>query len=268
MPSAKSKKMVRKPRRQRRRRAVVRKYTRGGHIKEVASAQFTTSPQLLQPSQSMSNGVYGFRNFSLVNASNRIQNIAQGYQEYRIKKITWQCKGFFDTFVAPTSATAPTVPHLYWRVDKLSAFNADTTLNTLKASGCKPIRLDDKLITKSFKPTVLIGTAYNSSASSTAPSLAYGAYKTSPWLPTNDNAYVAGATQWVPSTIDHLGLLLAVDCDVVPFASVASVQFTVEFEFRKPLDDIDPNGVAVMQIIDLADLQPKKNPPEESKMQG
>lgn len=263
MPRKSVRKSTSKPRRRapmRRRRMATRKYARGGHIKEYAAAQYTTAPVLLSPAQAISNGVYSFRNFSLEGASTRVQNIAQGYQEFRIKKITWQCKGFFDTFVAPSSATAPTVPHLYWRVDKLATYNTDTTLNTLKASGCKPIRLDDKMITKSWKPTVLQGVVANQSNTVT-PSLTLGSYRTSPWLPTNANAYVTGALAWSPNVVDHLGLLLAIDCDVVPFASVASVQFTVEFEFRKPLDDIDPNGESVMQVIDITDYQPKKNPP-------
>jgi len=269
MPVAKSmkKKTTRRPRRMvRRRRNPVRKYNRGGHIKEYAAAQYTTTNQLLSPSQSISGGVYAFRNFSLSGASERVQNIAQAYQEYRIKRITWQCKGFFDTFVAPSTATAPTVPHLYWRIDKLSSYNTDTTLTTLKASGCKPIRLDDKLITKSWKPVVLQGVADKPMDATGTPSFVYGSYRTSPWLPTNAFAY-GQSTQWLPSSIDHLGLLLGIDCDVVPFGGpCASVQFTVEFEFRKPLDDIDPNGESVVQVVDIADLQPKKNPPEESKV--
>lgn len=254
-------------RRMNRRRNPVRKYARGGHIKEYASAQYSTLNQPLTPSLALSGAVYAFRNFSLAGASTRVQNIAQSYQEYRIKRVTWEARGYFDTFQAPSSATAPTVPHLYWRIDKLGTYNADTTLNTLKASGCKPIRLDDKLIRKSFRPVVLQGVADQSATDPASPQIVLGSYRTSPWLPTNANAYTTGKNQWIPSSIDHLGLLLAIDCDIVPFGGPAgAVSFTVEFEFRKPLDDIDPNGESVMQVIDLADLQPKKETPPESKM--
>jgi len=252
-------------RRMNRRRNPVRKYARGGHIKEYAAAQYSTANQLLTPSQAQAGAVYAFRNFSLAAASTRVQNIAQSYQEYRIKRITWEARGFFDSFVAPSSATAPTVPHLYWRIDKLGTYNADTTLNTLKASGCKPIRLDDKLVRKSFKPTVLQGVAAEASTDPTSPFIQLGTYRTSPWLPTNAMAYSVGKNTWVPSTIDHLGLILGIDCDVVPFGGPAgAVSFTVEFEFRKPLDDIDPNGESVMQVVDLSDLQPKPLPPPEA----
>lgn len=254
----------RAPRRRARRNAV-RKYTRGGHIKEYAAAQYSTLSLPMTPSLAASGAVYSFRNFSLAGASARVLNIAQSYQEYRIKRVTWEVRGYFDTFQAPSASTAPTVPHLYWRMDKLGTYNTDTTLTTLKASGCKPIRLDDKLIRKSFKPTVLQGVAESPSATGT-PLLTLGSYRTSPWLPTNQNVYSSTATAWAPSSIDHLGLILGIDCDVVPFGGPAgAVSFTIEYEFRKPLDDIDPNGEKVMQLVDIADLAPKPVAPPASK---
>lgn len=181
---AKTKKTMKKraPRRRARRNAV-RKYTRGGHIKEYAAAQYSTLSLPMTPSLAASGAVYSFRNFSLAGASARVLNIAQSYQEYRIKRVTWEVRGYFDTFQAPSAATAPTVPHLYWRMDKLGTYNTDTTLTTLKASGCKPIRLDDKLIRKSFKPTVLQGVAESPSATGTPlltrilPHVSLAAYK-------------------------------------------------------------------------------------------
>lgn len=251
----------------RRRQPLVRKYNRGGHIKELAAAQYTTGNQLLLPAIAPGGGTYQFANFSLAAASARVKAIASSYQEFRIKKVTWQVKPFFDTFAAPGSATAPTVPHLYWRVDKLGSFSADATLNTLKSTGCKPIRLDDKMITKSFKPAVLQAVAMEATPNGQPASanLVLGSYKVSPWLPTNANAYEAANLAWEPSSIDHLGLLIAIDCDVIPFASVASINFTVEFEFRKPLQD-DPSSTTSVLPIKLETLAPGYVPPvEEAK---
>lgn len=242
-------------------------YRRRLGIVEQAQAKYSTTNQLLQPSAAINGGVYAFRSFGLNAASTRVQNIAQGYQEFRIKRITWECRGFFDTFVAPSSATAPTVPHLYWRVDRLGAYNGDTTLNTLKASGCRPIRLDDKIVRRSFTPSVLYPVSVAPAAAGTSePVVMANSYKLSPWLATNANAYITSNNSWAPSTVDHMGLLIAVDCDVIPFAAAAAISFTVEFEFRKPLDDIDPNGQTVTQVIDLADLVPKPLPPPEEKV--
>lgn len=263
------KRMPRRRRVVRRRRAPVRKYQRGGHIKEYASAQYSTLSQNLSPSQSQPGGLaYSFRNFSLAAASTRVLNIASAYQEYRIKKITWEVRGFFDSFVAPSSATAPTVPHLYWRVDKLGTYSTDTSLTTLKASGCKPIRLDDKLIRKSFKPAVLQGVFAEATPGAPTPpaqSMVVGSYKISPWLPTNANAYSSTSDAWAASSIDHLGLILALDCDVIPFGGpAATVSFTVEYEFRKPLDDLTTG--ATVESVKIETLAPQYVPPtEESK---
>jgi len=260
----KSSKLVR--RRAPRRKVVRRRRAARKGIVEAAQAKYSTMNQLLQPAQSMTagGGVYAFRNFSLAAASTRIQNIAQGYQEFRIKRVIWECRGFFDTFVAPSSATAPTVPHLYWRLDRVGGYNSDTTLNTLKASGCRPIRLDDKLVRRSFKPSVLYPVSVApANAGSSEPVVMANGYKISPWLATNANAYITSNLQWAPSTVDHMGLIVSIDCDVVPFSSAAAISFTVEYEFRKPLDDIDPNGQTTVEVIDLADLQPKKQPAVE-----
>lgn len=246
-----------------RRRLYQKKYP-GGHIREYAMAQYSTSNLPLQPSQAVTGGTaYAFRNFSLSSASTRVINVAQAYQEYRIKKVTWEVRGFYDTFTAPVSATTPTVPHLYWRVDKSGVYNADTTLATLKASGCKPIRLDDRIIRKSFKPAVLQGVAQEPTVTAGAPQLVLGSHRVSPWLPTNANAYTSGATDWVASSIDHLGLILAIDCDVIPFGGAAgAVSFTVEFEFRKPFDDISSGQDVTMTVVDLATLAPQYVAPE------
>lgn len=255
-------KLVRRPRRK-----VAKRSYRSKGIVERAAAKYSTLNQLLQPAQAMTpgGGVYAFRNFSLSGASTRVQNIAQGYQEYRIKRITWECRGFFDTFPVATSATSPTVPHLYWRIDRVGGYNADTTLNTLKASGCRPIRLDDKLIRRSFVPSVLQPVSVApANAGTSEPVIMANAPRMSPWLATNANAYITSNLSWAPSTVDHMGLLVSIDCDVVPFASAAAISFTVEFEFRKPLDDIDPNGTSVVEVVDIGDLVPKKvTPPPE-----
>lgn len=259
MPRTMKKKSTRRPRRSyRKRRSAPRRYVRGGHIREVASAQYTTNVQLLQPSQSISGGVYAFRNFSLSSASDRVQRIGASYQQYRIKKITWQVKPFFDTYPAATTATAPTIPHLYWMMDRLATYDVDTMLTTLKAAGAKPIRLDDKMVTKSFKPSIICPALQGPATPTGAPDIIAATYKVSPWLTTNNASYGgAGQTEWVASSVDHNGLLLGIDCDIVGFSSVASVQFTVEFEFRKPLDDLGGSGEVVVQEVDLLTLKPK-----------
>lgn len=258
----KMKKSMRKPRRQYRRKGMPRPYIRGGHIREQASAQYSTLSAPLNANAS----VYAFRNFSLAAASVRVQNVGKSYQEYRIKRVTWEVRPCYDTFQAPASGNAATVPHLYWRVDKLATYDVDTTLQTLKASGCKPIRLDDKTIRKSFKPAVVVPVVQGPALPDGSPDTIIGSYRTSPWLATNNAAYTGSSqTGWVASSVDHQGLLIAIDQDTLSSSAYpqAFISFTVEFEFRKPLDDISSDG-ATMQDVKLETLAPQYVPPSET----
>lgn len=248
-------------RRQYRRKAPMYRRMRG-HIVEKAAAQYSTNSAPLFSNAS----VYSFMNFALSAASTRVQAIAKAYQFYRIKRVTWEVRPAYDTFTASSTTAGSSVPQLYWRVDRDAVFTPATTLQTLKASGCKPIRLDDKIIRKSFKPSVLQAVADAAGPEANAPSLVLGSKRISPWLPTNANNYVQAAQNepWAPSSIDHLGLLLAVDQDVGVNATnpVAYVSFTVEFEFNKPLDSSSIGDVSITEVK-LETLAPQYVPPVE-----
>lgn len=250
-------------RRQYRRKAPMYRRMRGGHVLEKAGASYSTNSAPLFPNAS----VYSFMNFALTGASTRVQSIASAYQFYRIKKVTWEVRPAYDTFQAAATGSPTSVPQLYWQIDRDAVFTPSTTLQTLKAAGCKPIRLDDKIIRKSFRPAVLQGVASQPGAEATAPVLVLGSKRISPWLPTNANAYV-DATQnepWAASSIDHLGLLLAVDQDAGVNTSipVAYVSFTVEFEFKKPLDTKALGQDVTVTNVPLETLAPQYVPPSE-----
>lgn len=235
---------------------------RGGHIREIAAAQYSTMSAPLLPNAS----VYAFRNFALSGAGQRVQSIAEAYQFYRITRVTWEVRPAYDTFQAASSGSPTSVPQLYWCMDKEGTFTGNTTLQTLKSAGCRPIRLDDKIIRKSFKPSVLQAVADQPGANGAEPQLVLGSKRTSPWLPTNANAYTSSSPPepWVVSSIDHLGLLLAIDQDVGVNASspAAFVSFTVEFEFKKPLD-INPLGEGNLTEVLVETLAPGYVPPDE-----
>lgn len=259
-------KTTRAPRRRQYRRRRMPMYRRmGGHVIEKAGASYATNSAPLFPNAS----VYAFRNFSLAGASSRVIQVAQAYQFYRIKRITWELRPAYDTFQAASSGTPTSVPHLYWTIDKEAVFTGNTSLQTLKGAGCKPIRLDDKLIRKSFKPAVL-QLVSEQPASEALTSGVVGTKKISPWLPTNANAYVQTTPpeNWVASSVDHLGILFAVDQDAginSSSAPVAYVSFKVEFEFKKPLDVLN-TGSAPMTIVKLETLAPQYVPPSEPKV--
>lgn len=252
------------PRRRRMGRRRVMKTSVPRHISEKAGAQYSTLSSPLLPNSY----VYAFRNFSLSGASDRVQSISKAYQFYRITKITWEVRPAYDTFQASAAGSPTSVPQLYWRMDRDGSFTQSTTLQTLKSAGCKPIRLDDKIIRKSFRPAVLQGVADQPGTASTAPSLVLGSRRISPWLPTNFNAYTdttAPGLAWVASSIDHLGLLLCVDQDSGVNASTpcAYVSFTVEFEFKKPLE-ISPLGEGSLKPVLIETIKPGYVPPADS----
>lgn len=264
LKTKKSKKMFRRKRNYRRKARVPRGLGMSA-IVERASASYSTLSVPLVPNSN----VYSFSNFALSAASTRVLGVAKAYQFYRIKRVTWEVRPAYDTFVALPSTSTTSVPHLYWRIDTDGVFPPSTSLQTLKASGCRPIRLDDKVIRKMWRPAVLQGVASEAGSAANTPSLVLGSKRISPWLPTNANAYVA-VTQnqpWSPSSIDHLGLLLSVDQDtgVNSNSPVAYVSFTIDFEFSKPLDTLSTgNGIT---SIDTATIAPQYvPPPAESQM--
>lgn len=216
-------------------------------MNEVAQASFQTLSIGLLPNQA-----YAARNFSLSNSTRAVQ-VAQAYQFYRIRKVTAYIRPFYDTY-SPGTGTNATVPHLYMVIDKDGSFPANTTLQTLKAAGARPIRLDDRIIKRSFVPRTLEATVVSPTTSAGPTQYGLGVGKSSPWLPTNKNAYDEDpASVWAANSVDHLGVLFAVDCDQIttPIASpICNVSFEIEYEFKKALWT-SAQGDTAMSHIDL-----------------
>lgn len=174
-------------------------------------------------------------NFSLTN-SIRAMTVAQAYQEYRIAKIDMYVKPNADTFDSQLVATGSNagVPYFYYMIDKTGVFtNSTTTTATLKQAGAKPIRLDGKTIHISWKPSVMIASQDSAGGSVPVTELA-AAHKISPWLTTNANAGES-TNVWAANSVDHLGVVFGAEQPRGPLpTSVASVTYTLTFEFRKP----------------------------------
>lgn len=199
---------------------------------------------------------YGLYNFALTNSSRAVQ-VAQGYQEYRIARVDVELKPCADSFIAENVASGSSVslPYLYYMIDKTGAFESNgTNSQTLKAAGAKPIRLDDKTIKISWKPAVQIGSS--DTAGGPAPVLELAAaYKISPWLTTNANA-ATGSAVWAPNSVDHMGLVFAVEQPRGPFpTTVASMTVRITYEFRKPLWYIAPTPGVELQRVDLDNFE-------------
>ena len=137
----------------------------------------------------------------------RACQVAQGYQFFRIKRISVSFQPLVDTFIASnqvgTVSPTTTVPYLYYMIDRTGSIPTPFTPDNLGAMGAKARRLDDKTIVASYTPSVLTSAFDNAPSSSP-----FVQYKMSPWLPTRDNTILSS---WIASTVDHLGLVWVVD---------------------------------------------------------
>lgn len=170
------------------------------------------------------NQLYYLMNTQLIDYTRAVQ-VAAAYQHYRIRKITLTFKLTFDTFGAGVTSK----PNLYYMIDKSGSIPTNANLEALKQMGAKPIQLDEKNITVSWRPSVLESAMYASGGAGAASS---SKYKISPWLATTANNVSPGV--FVPSGIDHLGCYWYVD-QLTPNGYQYTIECEVQFQFKKPL---------------------------------
>jgi len=154
----------------------------------------------------------------------RAVNVAKAYQLYRIKNVKLVCSPLADTFQAGSGVT---VPYVYFQIDRTRNLENIRTPLEFKQLGCKPRRLDDKIITFQYRPSVLNTTLDNAATAGGV----FNQYKISPWIRCRDETGTPGV--WNPDTTDHLGLVM-----IQENAGGANVdwkvELVVEFEFMKP----------------------------------
>lgn len=199
-----------------------RRMNRSGNVPEHATCSVNLGLQGLTSGQA-----YTGYSSTLANYPRAI-TIAEGYQLYRIKRITYKFSPLFDTF---TNASSSTVPYLYWMIDRTQQM-AGVLKNgaQFRQLGAKPIRFDDKTITISFRPNVLTGTL-DSQPPPGQNVNQFVQYKISPWLATRDQQTTL--TGWNPDSTDHLGIVWLVENnggENLPY----KLEKIVEFEFKKP----------------------------------
>lgn len=216
------------PRRQRRARKT-------GYKSKLANSEFASLKETYE--FATLNSVTAYRDMTISLARFiRASAVASGYQEYRITKVEYKWKPLTDTF-APAGTP---VPYMYVLIDRTGANSAITSENQFIAAGCKALRLDDRIINRSFKPAVL-----NYAQDAVQNTNLYAKPMISPWLATNANNTLT-SSGWQPSSTDHLGLEWFVSAD--PTLRY-KVEMTAHFQFRKPAvaktAPTDPNAVSV-----------------------
>lgn len=153
----------------------------------------------------------------------RASLVAQGFQYFRIKRVTYVIKPFADTFAPGALAN---VPYLYQMIDRTKQFAGGFTTEQLRNMGAKARRLDDKTLTFSFTPSVLTET-YDNSAVNGLPVQ----YKLMPWLPTRDLTAVG---VWNPSVVDHTGVVWTVEELLATSPVGYTIERRIQVEFKKP----------------------------------
>lgn len=172
-----------------------------------------------------SNAMYQSYNVSLSQFA-RARMVAQGYQQYRIKRIAFKVSPLLDTFSAGSNTS---VPYLYYMIDRTKNLISANTVDVLQKVGAKPRRLDDKIVTFSYSPSVLTGTL------DTSPPVGQGTsqfvqYKVAPWLNTRDTENLL---VWNPDTTDHQGVKWMVESSTGTSIGY-KMEMIVEFQFKKP----------------------------------
>lgn len=209
---------------------------------EFATCRVNQSFSLMNPNQ-----LYTNYNLQLASFARAI-NIAQGYQFYRIKKVTYKFSPLADTFAAGTT----TVPYLYFMIDRLQAAQAASTANQLRAIGAKPRRMDDKIVTWSFVPSIKVA-SYDSVPPAGQSTTQFTQYRMAPWLSCRDNE--GALATWFPDSTDHLGCVWLMEN-----SGGNNVQYKVEriieFEFKKPAYQVvagenDPPAIDVETLIEV-----------------
>lgn len=159
----------------------------------------------------------------------RASSFATNFAFYRIAKITYVHRPYFDTFSPALTAGVPvgnpiTVPQLYWQMNRQGDAPAVFDGDYLRSLGSKPLRFDDKNITVSYKPNMLMVAQDNAGNNASQ-------VKMTPWLSTDE---APGNTVFALSTAEHYGHLLYIDAAAAAPGQVGVMDIQIHYEFKGP----------------------------------
>jgi len=172
----------------------------------------------------------------------RASALAQQFGFYRIAKITYVHRPYFDTFSPGLQGAVPagnpiTVPQLYWQMNRYGDAPAVFDGDYLRSLGSKPIRFDDKNVTFSYKPNMLMVGEDNAGNDASQ-------VKITPWLSTDETP---GDGAFALSTAEHFGHLLFIDSAASAPGQVGVMDVQIHYEFKTPRTQITPTSVENLQ---------------------
>lgn len=175
----------------------------------------------------------------------RASAVAKGYQLYRIKRATFKMSPLYDTFAEGGTTS---VPYLYYMIDRTKNLISNNGLDVLKRMGAKPRRVDERVVSFSWSPSVLVGSLDVNPPVGQSTNQ-FTQYKISPWLNTRDSENLG---VWNPDGTDHQGVVWYVETttgQAIPY----KMELQVEFEFKKPSFEVTP-VVGNPDPIDVLDI--------------
>lgn len=132
------------------------------------------------------NNMYEVHNVRLIDYT-RPSSVALAYQFYRIKNVKFTYKLPYDTF--QNAAGSPARPNFYWMIDKGESLPANPTLEALRQMGARPRACDNKPISISYAPAVLM-------ADDATGGVLPAQYRVSPWLSTDTDDVLHNGHFW------------------------------------------------------------------------
>lgn len=163
----------------------------------------------------------------------RASMVAPAYGLYRIAQVEFKITPKFDTYLpgANPGGDAPVeVPKMYWKMNRYGDAPVGFNEADMLSLSSKPLRLDDKTLTITYKPNILLANAGAAAAAQVGGS---GQVKITPWLSTdaetNDNAFALSTTQ-------HYGHLMFIECAAAGDATpqICEIQCRIVYEFKNP----------------------------------
>lgn len=171
------------------------------------------------------NQIYNFADLQLAQFS-RASVIAEGYQQFRITKVTYKIQPLLDTF---SSGGATQLPYLFWVINRTGQNYAGLNKTWFLANGAKPLRFDDKTITISYAPAIVLDAV---EAGVPGAGNQANVSKTKTWLSCNKEAFTG--VPYAPSQVSHCGHFMYVVSEGSVQEMTYKVMVTAEFQFKKP----------------------------------
>lgn len=205
-----------------------RKAAKSGVMKKQITGNFAS--RMEQFSLACTAGtVYDF-NFNL-NDLDVCKQLADAYQYYRVTSIELRFKPNTDTFISNGSGGSSTgfIPYLNFQYDKTGGLAGNIDADNFEQMGTKAYRLDDKTLTRRWKPSVVtdidaVGTTQ---------------FKVSPWLPTHEN--IANTL----NVVNHYGATFYISKTNANDTQVYDVDVVVNVQFRKPYIEPAENAQSI-----------------------